>query len=140
MPGTLLQPALLLAQEKPRFSSEVLIWLGIILVLAFTLGIFAMWLRRRLLTENEPTVPLGFTLKDLRELHALGQISDEELALAEAKALAKSRSLYLGDGENGPEEPEDIGHLSTEGSDDEAGGTENPNGSSDKNLGDGPSS
>ena len=120
-----LSSALLLAQEAKRFSSEVILWLGIILALAFILGIIAMWLRRRLIVENEPTVPMGFTLKDLRELHAQGQISDEELALAEAKALAKSRSLYLGDGENGPEEPEDIGHLSTEGSDDEEAGTEN---------------
>ena len=68
----------------------------------------------------------------------MGQLSDEELAAAEEKALAKSRSHYLGTPVASAEEPEDIGHLSTGSEDDLEGGTENFDDVSDKNADDEP--
>lgn len=127
------QPALVLAQNK-KIASEVLFWLGIIVVLAFALGFIALWLRKRLIGEREEKPPIGFTLKDLRAMHAAGQLSDEELALAEEKALSKARSHYLGKPIPTHEEPKDIGHLSTGDEDDYEGGTENMSDVSDKNL------
>lgn len=128
----LIQPALLLADSK-RFASQIYLWLGVIIALVFVLGVVALWLRRRLLDQPDDQPLAGFTLTDLREMHAQGHLSDEELAAAEEKALARSRSHYLGHAVAPLEEPEDIGHLSTGSEEDFDGGTENVAGSSDKN-------
>lgn len=132
----LIQSALLLAESK-KFASQIYFWLGVIVVLAFVLGFLALWLRKKLLTPHEQP-PMGFTLKDLRKLHELGQLTDEELAAAEEKALARSRSHYLGTPVAMTEEPEDIGHLSTDSEDDSEGRPENFWDVSDKNADDEP--
>lgn len=104
-------PISLLAKNK-TFTSEVFIWLGVIVALAFVMGFTALWLRKKLM--NPPSQPLmGFSLKDLRQMHDEGQLSDAELARAEEKALSRSRSHYLGLAAAPPQEAEDIGHLST---------------------------
>lgn len=113
--------------------SEIYLWLGVIVVLAFALGIIALWLRKKLLTRDDQPV-MGFSLKDLRAMHAQGHLSDEELAAAEEKALARSRSHYLGQTVAPLEEPEDIGHLSTGSEEDLEAGTENNQGAADKNA------
>lgn len=129
------QPALLLADAK-KFASEIYFWLGVIVALAFVLGFIALWLRKRLMGPVDDQPPLGFTLKDLRKMHAAGQLSDEELALAEEKSMARTKSHYLGVPSPAVEEPEDVGHLSTGDEEDLKGGPENMGGSSDKNTGD----
>lgn len=128
---------MLLADPK-QFASQVYFWLGVIVALAFVLGVVALWLRRKLLNDRDDQPATGFTLKDLRKLHEQGHLSDEELAAAEEKALARSRSHYLGTPVAGVEEPEDIGHLSTGDEQDSPGGTENTNDVSDKNVDDEP--
>lgn len=133
----LVQPAQLLAKTK-QFPTEIYFWLGLLAVLAITLGLIALWLRKRLIDQRDDQPPIGFTLKDLRAMHAAGHLSDEELSAAEEKALAKSRSHYLGNPVPAHEEPEDIGHLSTGDEDDPSHGTENTDGVSDKNPGDEP--
>lgn len=136
----LVQNAFILIAQQPVVpwqTRRIWLLLAAIIVLAILLGIVALWLRKQLLTP--PDQPLtGFTLQDLREMHAQGQLSDEELAAAEEKALARSRSHYLGHAVAPLEEPEDIGHLSTGSEDDFDDGTENVEGSSDKKLGDEP--
>lgn len=142
---------LLLGATQRRFSSEVFVWLGVIVLLGLFLGVFASWLRRRL-SETDQAPPLGFTLKDLRQLHAMGQLSDEELQKAEEKSLAKSRSLYLGDEDEAladadppllsppqaaDEDPADSPPPEDETAPDDDG-TENPPGLSDKNPKDRP--
>jgi hypothetical protein len=77
-----------LAQQT--FSSEIFLWLGVIVAAAILLGVIAAWLRRRFVSEPPP-IKLGFTLADLREMHSQGQISDEEFAAAKAKMLARNR-------------------------------------------------
>lgn len=141
MPCTLTEAALLLADSK-KIPSEVFAYLGIIVGLAFVLGLIAVWLRKKVMGETEEQPPMGFTLKDLRAMHGAGQLSDEELAAAEERALARSRSHYLGQTVAPVEEPEDIGHLSTDSEEDPGGDsgpeTENPGGVADKNDGDQP--
>lgn len=137
MDSVLTQYTLLLADGK-RFASQVYLWLGVIVALAFVLGFVCLWLRRRLLEQHDDQPPMGFTLKDLRAMHAQGHLSDEELAAAEKKALSRSRSHYLGDQAEVDAQPEDLGHLSTGSEDDFAGGTENMDGISDKNGDDEP--
>lgn len=133
----LVQPALLLAESK-KIASQTYFWLAVIVALSFVLGMVALWLRKRLIEQTDDQPPMGFTLKDLRQMHAQGQLSDEELAAAEEKALARSRSHYLGTPVASAEEPEDIGHLSTGSEDDFEDGPENQADVSDKNGDDEP--
>lgn len=127
----LTDPALLLADAK-EFATTVYFWLGVIVALAFVMGFTALWLRKKLMTPpSQP--PMGFSLKDLRQMHAEGQLSDEELARAEGKALSRSRSHYLGLAAAPPQEAEDIGHLSTGDEEDIEGRPENIDDVSDKN-------
>ena len=139
MIGGLVQFDVLLADSK-KFASQIYLWLGVVVALAFVLGLVSLWLRRKLLNQRDDQPPMGFTLSDLRAMHAQGHLSDEELAAAEEKALAKSRSHYLGGQVAAIEEPEDIGHLSTGSEDDSVGGTENLDDVSDKNGDDEPRS
>jgi len=93
--------------------SEVMLWLGVIVGLGILLAVIATYLRRRLTTQEEQ--PIGFTLGDLREMHARGELSDEELDRAERRTAALSRSRYLGEsavqqGTEG-EEVEDLGDI-----------------------------
>ncbi|MEO0474617.1 MAG: hypothetical protein AAF085_01425 [Planctomycetota bacterium] len=118
--------------------SEIYFWLGVIVALAIAMGLIAMWLRKKLIGAPDDQPFTGFTLKDLRALHEQGQLSDEELAAAEEKALARSRSHYLGHTVAPVEEPEDIGHLSTASEEALEGETENLDGLADKNEGDEP--
>ena len=131
------EPALLLADSK-KVTSEIYVYLGIIVALAFVLGLIALWLRKKLMGGTDDQPPMGFTLKDLRAMHEAGQLSDEELVAAEERALARSRSHYLGQTVAPVEEPEDIGHLSTGSEEDSGSGTENLGGVADKNDGDEP--
>ena len=135
----LAQSTLILADSK-KVSSEVYLYLGIIVALALVLGLIALWLRKKLIGGTEDQPPMGFTLQDLRAMHEAGQLSDEELAAAEERALARSRSHYLGQTVAPVEEPEDIGHLSTDSKDDSGPGPENPGDLADKNDGDEPRS
>ncbi|MFK7790311.1 MAG: hypothetical protein AB8C95_12565 [Phycisphaeraceae bacterium] len=126
--------------DSKRFASQVYMWLGVIVVLAFLLAGIALWLRRRLFDDRDDQPPMGFTLKDLRAMHAQGHLSDEELAAAEEKALSRSREHYLGDAAEAAEEdePEDLGHLSTGSEGTAEGETENMDDVSDKNPDDEP--
>ena len=146
-------PSLLIAaSDARRFGTEVLVWLGVIVVVAFGAGILFFVLRRKLKQDAEVEAPkLGFTLADLREMHARGELTDEELQRAEARTLAESRALYLGGdeeeeaeevviGEDESEQPEeaDNGGLgSPEGAD--ARGADDAHGGADGGGPDGPS-
>lgn len=108
-------------------------WLGIIVALAILLAVFALALRKKLFRRDQAP-PMGFTLSDLRQMHAEGQLSDEELAQAEARTLTRSRSHYLGDSETAEDEgePESTGDPQADES-----GAENIGDDPDKNLGNG---
>ena len=87
---------LTLAKTSQYSPTEVMVRLGLVLVLMIVLVWLAMLVRKKLMKQDEGP-PVGFTLKDLRDMHAAGTISDEELAKAEAKTLSQSRQAYLGD-------------------------------------------
>lgn len=108
-------------------AADVLIWLGAIVALALLLAGLAMALRRRLLHPHDNPA-MGFTLNALRDLHAQGKLSSEELAVAEQELLAKSRAAYLG-----PDDPageaQDLGHL---GGDEDVESAEDRSGTPDR--------
>ena len=98
-------------RDKSRFSTEVMLLLAAIVAAGFLAAFIALAIRKRVMAKDEAP-PLGFTLMDIRQMHAEGQLSDEELAHAEQKMLARSRSHYLGGDESEEgEEPEDLGDL-----------------------------
>ncbi len=86
---------LLVAQAAGQSSAAILRWLAVILVLCVAIIAFALWLRRRLQAEDEDPLPdtPGFTLADLRDMHAQGKLTDEEFATAKAGIIARSRAL-----------------------------------------------
>ena len=131
----------LLAQDRKGFSTEVMMWLGVIVALAVLLAVVAMALRKRLFRPDDAS-PIGFTLADLRRMHAEGQLSDEELAQAEAKTLNRSRSHYLGDTEaDAADDQDESGGRDDSSTTDppaDPDGAENPGDDPDKNPGGGP--
>lgn len=85
--------AQLLAQQQVRDQQQqILFWLVVLVAVATVLGVGALILLRRLRRTDEPGPTLGFTLADLRELHAQGQLNDAEFEAAKAKMLARTRS------------------------------------------------
>ena len=57
---------------------DVLIYLGVIVAAAVVLGVVMLVLRKRLGHRPDPSFGLGFTLAELDELHAAGQLTDEQ--------------------------------------------------------------
>ncbi|MEM9418410.1 MAG: SHOCT domain-containing protein [Planctomycetota bacterium] len=97
-------------------SGQVLFWCAVLLGAAIALGLAFFIIRKRLnrMDEEASTVnPMGFTLADLREMHAQGQISDEEFEFAKRKMIAKAKAKLDADNASDGEEPEitDLGDL-----------------------------
>jgi uncharacterized membrane protein len=66
---------------------DLLPWLGLLVVIVLIGGGIAIWLRRRLMS-GDSAGSVGFTLGDLRELHARGEISTEEFEKAKSQMIA----------------------------------------------------
>lgn len=118
-------------------AGEVLMYLGIIVVLAVLMGVSALVIKRKLFNaQADDQPPLGFTLKDLRQMHAMGQLSDEELERAESRSLSVTRAMYLGD-EQPPGEEVELGDELINPTPDAGSGPENDPQPPDKNGGSG---
>jgi hypothetical protein len=73
-------------------SVQILFWLAVIVAAAMVLIVVGVLLRKWFLREPEDAGPrLGFGLSDLRQMHAAGELSDEEFARAKAALIARSR-------------------------------------------------
>ena len=81
--------------------TEVFFYAGVILLAGFIMGAAFFLLRQRLNRQEgpDPGVGLGFTLSDLRQMHAQGQITDEEYQQAKRKMIAKTRATLVEEGE-----------------------------------------
>ncbi|MEM8781458.1 MAG: SHOCT domain-containing protein [Planctomycetota bacterium] len=82
----------------------------LIVVLAMAVGLIAYAVRKRLMRPEEADagVGLGFTLADLRAMHAAGEIDDAEFARCKAKMLAHARADL---GEDDEDEEDGVVHL-----------------------------
>lgn len=76
-------------QQAPR---EIFVWLAIIVGAAILLGVIAMVLRKALMGQDPNAGSVGFTLSDLRRLHAEGELTDEQFEQAKARIIAQSRA------------------------------------------------
>lgn len=79
-----------------------------VLTTAFLLGVIFFVVRRRIKSSEEetPGLNLGFTLADLRQMHAEGQMTDEEFEYAKRKMAARAKAEIKG---IDPVEPRDPG-------------------------------
>jgi hypothetical protein len=70
----------------------VIIWC-VVLIAALIAGlVFALRLKRRYTAEDDaPATASGFTLSDLRQMHKLGQLTDEEFERAKEKVVAAAK-------------------------------------------------
>ncbi len=76
------------ASEGP--FSAVYLWLAALLVAACA-GAVAIHFLRRFISRSGTTPADGFSLQDLRELHAQGRLSDEEFERAKASIIGRAR-------------------------------------------------
>lgn len=68
----------------------IFFWLLVLLGLVVLVAAVAPWLRRWYYSDQS-TADVGFTLGDLRRLHAEGQMTDEEFERAKARIIAGAR-------------------------------------------------
>ena len=99
---------MLLAQSAKEAAQGIYLWLGVIVLAAVVLGVVAAVVRKRVSSKDDGAGPLGFTLADLRELHAKGEMSDEQFEQAKGQMLAQGRSLLAAD----PGDEADSGGIS----------------------------
>ena len=95
LPPTLAVLVPVLAQNNPgpAAAGRVIFWCGVLVLAAALLAVVAWWLRRTLgAADEEEPLPMGFTLADLRTLHARGQLTDEEFEHAKRKMVARTRA------------------------------------------------
>lgn len=82
--------SMLIAAANPGSTAfgELLPWLIVLLVLAIVGGLVIMALRRWVRSPDAAPKE-GFTLHELRQLHAAGQLSDEEFQRAKAALIER---------------------------------------------------
>ncbi|XAL99919.1 SHOCT domain-containing protein [Phycisphaeraceae bacterium D3-23] len=90
---------LLLAQTPQEAAKGIYFWLGMIVVAAVVLTVAALILRKLLLGGADEPVNLGFTLADLRDLHAKGELTDEQFDQAKRQMIARGKSMLADDAE-----------------------------------------
>ena len=95
---------------------EILPWLLLLLGAVIVGGIF-IYIARRMTQGGEDASNVGFTLHDLRELHARGELTDEEFERARAQMIAKVKSAADNDD---AESADDDAHVAGEDSDNES--------------------
>jgi hypothetical protein len=86
----LVSPIIATAAPSSTAFREILPWLIALLVLAVIGGIVIMLVRRWVRSSDGPSEE-GFTLHDLRQLHAAGRLSDEEFERAKARLIERVR-------------------------------------------------
>lgn len=75
------------ASPGTRLAADVLPWLGA-LILAVLVGVGAIHLVRRWLKRQDDP-PGDFTLQQLRDLHAAGNLTDEEFERAKSAVIGR---------------------------------------------------
>lgn len=119
-------PLLTLLAQGPAAVGRVVFWCGVLLLSAAALALVAWVLRRRLVSEDDhEPLPMGFSLSDLRTLHARGELSDEEFEHAKRRMVAGTRARLEVE-PSAAAEPAATGDGSPDRATD--GGTEEPDG------------
>lgn len=92
-------------------------WLAVLVCLVVVGGVVIGFVRRWM-KHDKTSVPVGFTLSDLRAMHARGEISKDELTRAEQSMISRIRgdapSGRLQRSENLPDSGESSSNASTD--------------------------
>ena len=83
--GPIALPCLLAVARSP--FARVLPWLGLLLLIVIVGAVVVMSLRRSLTRRHDSA--RGYTLHDLRSMHAAGELSDEEFELARQSIIRR---------------------------------------------------
>ncbi len=85
--------------------SDVAPWLALLAGLCLIGFVVMVWIRRSIHDESSSSAP-GFTLQDLRDMRASGELSDEEFERARARMLARLTEPSGNDDDEAPPKPD----------------------------------
>ncbi len=81
-------PGALAAVSPGGLFQHVLPWLAVLALLVVAGGV-AVWFVRRWLGRSGASGPAGFSLQELRQLHAQGRLTDDEFERAKASIIGR---------------------------------------------------
>ncbi len=93
----------ILAQAAEDLFGQVLPWL-IMLLVGVVVGGAGIYLVRRMLQSGQGAPGEGFTLDELRRMHAAGQLRDEEFERAKALIIGRVGGSTSAPNEIGPQD------------------------------------
>ncbi len=96
------QRGVILAQAAEDLFGQVLPWL-IMLLVVVVVGAAAIYSVRRMLQGGHSAPGEGFTLHELRRMHAAGQLSEEEFERAKALIIGRVGGSASAPNEIGPQ-------------------------------------
>jgi len=91
---------------------DILPWLGLVLLLVILL-VGTIFIGRRMVRHEQQSDDQPFTLQSLRELHAAGQLSDEEFAKARDVMIGRVKAADSTDDERQRRTDDDDGSESS---------------------------
>jgi hypothetical protein len=87
------------ADKSSRLFAEVLPWL-LVLLGVIVVGGAVILLARRYMHGSAGQQAAGFTLHDLRQMHAAGEITNDEFERAKAQMIGRLANARHADGQN----------------------------------------
>jgi hypothetical protein len=94
------------AASPDSLLAEVLPWVLVLIAFVVVASVIIMWLHRRI-RSDQPSASGGFTLHDLRQMHARGELSDEEFQRARESVIAGVRGPKSENGDTDEAEESD---------------------------------
>jgi hypothetical protein len=85
--------------DPSRLFAQTLPWLILLLVVVIVGGVI-IYVARRYMNAGSSSAGAGFTLQDLRNLHAAGEIDDEEFARAKAQMIGRMTAAKTADSDS----------------------------------------
>ena len=106
--------------DSTQVLQELGPWLIALVAMVFVGGIVIMLVRRHLRSDADDHAG-GYTLHDLRQMHASGDLSDEEFEKARAAMIAGVRAASVRE-----DEADHTGHVAEKSDVDDSGSDETP--------------
>jgi len=94
-------PTTITLGQAGRVFSDVWPWLAALAAIVIVGGILLSVVRRRMMTKDDCDPGTGFTLHDLRQFHARGDLTDVEFKAAKAALIERIRGT---ESEKSPDE------------------------------------
>jgi hypothetical protein len=92
--------ALGLAQAATRQNMmQLLVWLGLFALILAVLGVALTVIRKIYAQGGQSQAPTSFALHDLRQMHAAGELTDEQFERAKHRVIGMSRAAAGGEGD-----------------------------------------